>query len=179
MEGKIQRTPQKFRGGRLERDRSSAEAPLLFPWEMGRRWVPLVNLDLLSNLERASGVLLQFKKLLKTKTFAQLVSSMTGLDLQAVVRGEYRKWEKQCYSLVQDCEDQVDSCGLDLLFGVQRGTFTIPKVISISDDAEWGSEHGGFTTYLDETTELLTLMPQGNLLALVFRCVVACLVLIS
>ncbi len=112
----------------MERDRAGAETPLLFSWKMGRRYFFFVNDT--KKTETASGALLQFKKLLKTKAFAQLVSSITGLELQAVVRGEYRKWEKQCYTLVQDCEDQVESCGLDLLYGLQRGTLCFQREVT-------------------------------------------------
>lgn len=73
-------------------------------------------------VESEKGVLRDFRTLLKSSSFVKFVSKLTSLDLQAIVRGEFRKWDKQCYTLVQDCEDQASSCGLDILFGVQNGT---------------------------------------------------------
>eukprot|EP01126_Amoeba_proteus_P047349 TRINITY_DN5397_c0_g1_i2.p2 TRINITY_DN5397_c0_g1~~TRINITY_DN5397_c0_g1_i2.p2 ORF type:complete len:126 (-),score=35.26 TRINITY_DN5397_c0_g1_i2:284-661(-) len=59
--------------------------------------------------------------------------------------------------MVHDFEQQTDEEGLDLLFGVQPETDS------------WSEEHGGSTTYLDETTPLLTLLPYPNTLSLVYR----------
>lgn len=131
-------------------------------WWYVAEWVETNRTD------KEDGVLLELKNFFKSLPFVKFLSEITGLEIASTVRGEYRKWEKQCYTLVQDCEDQINSSGVDLLFGVHKGNTGWPLNLLVSE-AEWISEHGGFTTYLDETTELLTLMPHENTLALVFR----------
>ncbi|KAH0619484.1 hypothetical protein JD844_000141 [Phrynosoma platyrhinos] len=69
--------------------------------------------------------------------------------------GELRHWTKGCYSLVHDAE--VTEFALDLLFfcGCQ----------------DWDMESGGFTSYIakGEDEELLTVNPEDNCLALIYR----------
>ncbi|XP_042293479.1 prolyl 3-hydroxylase OGFOD1 [Sceloporus undulatus] len=69
--------------------------------------------------------------------------------------GELRHWTKGCYSLVHDAEGT--EFALDLLFfcGCQ----------------DWDVESGGFTSYIakGEDEELLTVNPEGNCLALIYR----------
>ncbi|XP_008120509.2 prolyl 3-hydroxylase OGFOD1 [Anolis carolinensis] len=69
--------------------------------------------------------------------------------------GELRHWTQGCYTLVHDTE--ATEFALDLLFfcGCQ----------------DWDAESGGFTSYIakGEDEELLTVNPEDNCLALVYR----------
>ncbi|XP_067327107.1 prolyl 3-hydroxylase OGFOD1 isoform X2 [Anolis sagrei] len=69
--------------------------------------------------------------------------------------GELRRWTQGCYSLAHDTE--ATEFALDLLFfcGCQ----------------DWDAEFGGFTSYIakGEDEELLTVNPEDNCLALIYR----------
>ncbi|XP_074522545.1 prolyl 3-hydroxylase OGFOD1 [Halichoeres trimaculatus] len=71
--------------------------------------------------------------------------------------GELRRWSHGCYTLLHDGEAARAEYALDLVlpFGC----------------ADWQSEYGGFTCYVanEEDEELLTVYPENNSLALVYR----------
>ncbi|XP_058485895.1 prolyl 3-hydroxylase OGFOD1 [Solea solea] len=71
--------------------------------------------------------------------------------------GELRRWSHGSYTLLHDAEAARAEFALDLLlpFGC----------------ADWQSEFGGFTCYVanEEDEELLTMSPEDNSLALVYR----------
>ncbi|XP_062997589.1 prolyl 3-hydroxylase OGFOD1 [Elgaria multicarinata webbii] len=69
--------------------------------------------------------------------------------------GELRRWTKGCYTLVHD--SQTTEFALDLLLFCGR--------------EDWDVECGGFTSYIakGEDEELLTVNPEANCLALVYR----------
>ncbi|XP_074865100.1 prolyl 3-hydroxylase OGFOD1 [Carettochelys insculpta] len=69
--------------------------------------------------------------------------------------GELRHWTNGHYTLVHDT--QVTEFALDLLF--------------FCGCEDWEAEYGGFTAYIakDEDEELLTVNPENNCLALVYR----------
>ncbi|XP_070760025.1 prolyl 3-hydroxylase OGFOD1 isoform X2 [Enoplosus armatus] len=74
-----------------------------------------------------------------------------------VCRGELRRWSHGGYTLLHDAEAARAEYALDLVlpFGC----------------ADWQSEFGGFTCYVanEEDEELLTMYPEDNSLALVYR----------
>ncbi|XP_053126921.1 prolyl 3-hydroxylase OGFOD1 isoform X2 [Hemicordylus capensis] len=69
--------------------------------------------------------------------------------------GELRRWTKGCYTLVHDAEMAEFALDLLLFCGCE----------------EWDVERGGFTSYIakGEDEELLTVNPENNCLALVYR----------
>ncbi|XP_034281363.1 prolyl 3-hydroxylase OGFOD1 [Pantherophis guttatus] len=69
--------------------------------------------------------------------------------------GELRRWRKGCYTLIHDA--QRAEFALDLLF--------------FCGAEDWDVESGGFTSYIakGEDEELLTVNPEANCLALVYR----------
>ncbi|ESO92501.1 hypothetical protein LOTGIDRAFT_120424, partial [Lottia gigantea] len=71
---------------------------------------------------------------------------------------EVRKWSHGCYTLAYDkSHDQNTDFSLDAVF--------------FMDCSDWKTEYGGFTTYIakDEDDELLSVTPEDNCLALVYR----------
>ncbi|NWI15360.1 OGFD1 hydroxylase, partial [Crypturellus soui] len=72
-----------------------------------------------------------------------------------VCAGELRRWTHGHYTLVHDT--QATEFALDLLF--------------FCGCEDWDPEYGGFTSYIakDEDEELLTVNPENNCLALVYR----------
>ncbi|XP_078527691.1 prolyl 3-hydroxylase OGFOD1 [Lissotriton helveticus] len=74
-----------------------------------------------------------------------------------VSRGELRHWRNGHYTLIHDTDTDNCEFALDLLlfFGCDG----------------WKAEYGGFTSYIakDEDEELLTVYPENNSLALVYR----------
>ncbi|XP_054856659.1 prolyl 3-hydroxylase OGFOD1 [Eublepharis macularius] len=69
--------------------------------------------------------------------------------------GELRRWTKGCYTLVHDAQTTEFALDLLLFCGCEG----------------WDVEWGGFTSYIakDEDEELLTVNPENNCLALVYR----------
>ncbi|XP_060109644.1 prolyl 3-hydroxylase OGFOD1 [Heteronotia binoei] len=69
--------------------------------------------------------------------------------------GELRHWTKGCYTLVHDAQTTEFALDLLLFCGCEG----------------WDVEWGGFTSYIakDEDEELLTINPENNCLALVYR----------
>ncbi|XP_069496379.1 prolyl 3-hydroxylase OGFOD1 [Ambystoma mexicanum] len=74
-----------------------------------------------------------------------------------VCRGELRHWRNGHYTLIHDTDTDNCEFALDLL------------LYCGCDD--WKAEYGGFTSYIakDEDEELLTVYPENNSLALVYR----------
>ncbi|XP_045159560.2 prolyl 3-hydroxylase OGFOD1-like [Mercenaria mercenaria] len=72
-------------------------------------------------------------------------------------RTEVRHWSHQCYTLIHDTDTEGSQFALDMVLylGCQ----------------DWDMEYGGFTSYIakGEDEELLTVTPQPNSLALVYR----------
>ncbi|XP_060593142.1 prolyl 3-hydroxylase OGFOD1-like [Ruditapes philippinarum] len=75
----------------------------------------------------------------------------------AKCRAEVRHWNHKCYTLVHDTDTEGSQFALDVMFylGCQ----------------DWEMDYGGFTSYIakGEDEELLTVTPQQNSLALVYR----------
>ncbi|KAM3829171.1 prolyl 3-hydroxylase OGFOD1 [Vipera latastei] len=69
--------------------------------------------------------------------------------------GELRRWRKGCYTLVHDA---------------QRAEFALDLLLFCGCE-DWNIESGGFTSYIakGEDEELLTVNPEANCLALVYR----------
>uniref|UniRef100_A0A2D4P115 Prolyl 3-hydroxylase OGFOD1 n=1 Tax=Micrurus surinamensis TaxID=129470 RepID=A0A2D4P115_MICSU len=69
--------------------------------------------------------------------------------------GELRRWRKGCYTLIHDA---------------QRAEFALDLLLFCGCEG-WDVESGGFTSYLakGEDEELLTVNPEANCLALVYR----------
>ncbi|XP_061450547.1 prolyl 3-hydroxylase OGFOD1 isoform X2 [Rhineura floridana] len=82
------------------------------------------------------------------------VSQESGSSIP-LCSGELRHWKKGCYTLVHDA--QTTEFALDLLL--------------FSGCEDWDVECGGFTSYIakGEDEELLTVNPEMNCLALVYR----------
>uniref|UniRef100_A0A6B2L3W4 Prolyl 4-hydroxylase alpha subunit domain-containing protein n=1 Tax=Arcella intermedia TaxID=1963864 RepID=A0A6B2L3W4_9EUKA len=107
--------------------------------------------------ERETGEVLQLKNFLKSKEMILFLQKITGLKIIASEEGEVRCFSAQNYTLVHDNEHQHKTFGLDLSLGFQDPAL------------EWDDEFGGYTTYMDEKTELIALPPQPNVLCLVYR----------
>lgn len=107
--------------------------------------------------ETETGVIAEFKQMFYSLEFLELVQQLTGQTITDAVRGEVRRFKRQDYTLVHDNIHETSCGGLDISIGFQQ------------EDGPWKSQVGGFTTYLDEEDELLTLMPQKNALSLVLR----------
>lgn len=69
--------------------------------------------------------------------------------------GELRHWTNGCYTLVHDAQETEFALDLLLFCGCE----------------DWDMDYGGFTSYIakDEDEELLTVSPENNCLALVYR----------
>ncbi|KAM4017191.1 prolyl 3-hydroxylase OGFOD1 isoform 2-T2 [Anomaloglossus baeobatrachus] len=74
-----------------------------------------------------------------------------------ICTGEVRRWEHGHYTMVHDHDPERQAFALDLLL--------------FCGCEEWESEYGGFTSYIakEEDEELLTVYPENNCLALVYR----------
>ncbi|XP_030059563.1 LOW QUALITY PROTEIN: prolyl 3-hydroxylase OGFOD1 [Microcaecilia unicolor] len=74
-----------------------------------------------------------------------------------VCKGELRQWGHGNYTLMHDTDTDHAEFALDLLlfFGCE----------------DWEAEYGGFTSYIakEEDEELLTMIPENNALALIYR----------
>ncbi|XP_070616600.1 prolyl 3-hydroxylase OGFOD1 [Erythrolamprus reginae] len=69
--------------------------------------------------------------------------------------GELRRWRRGCYTLIHDAQKAEFALDLLLFCGVE----------------DWDVESGGFTSYIakGEDEELLTVNPEANCLALIYR----------
>ncbi|XP_018410919.1 PREDICTED: prolyl 3-hydroxylase OGFOD1 isoform X2 [Nanorana parkeri] len=145
--------------------------------------------------ERTKGdlpdVLRSCMELLKSEAFFLLLSNLTGLKLHflaasndesdegegssepngrtsaqgddsdhtriPVCSGELRHWEHGHYTMIYDDDPERQAFALDLLW--------------FCGCEDWESEYGGFTSYIakEEDEELLTVYPENNCLALVYR----------
>ncbi|KAM9302053.1 prolyl 3-hydroxylase OGFOD1 [Gastrophryne carolinensis] len=74
-----------------------------------------------------------------------------------VCYGELRHWEHGHYTLIHDHDPEWQKFALDLFW--------------FCGCEEWDAEYGGFTSYIasGENEELLTVYPENNCLALVYR----------
>lgn len=141
-----------------------------------------------ADLESVSPIVQQLTKLLQSQPMFKLLRTMTGLELADLplsdddndssgddgdnegnkdsnqkkvsvpcCHGNIRRWTHGCYTLVHDTDPEGAEFALDVLLYVGgRG---------------WKSDYGGHTTYLTsgEDEELLSVHPQENSLALVYR----------
>nr|XP_033797183.1 prolyl 3-hydroxylase OGFOD1 [Geotrypetes seraphini] len=95
----------------------------------------------------------------KTKDSQELVAEQKDkIKLSVpVCRGELRRWGHGNYTLMHDTDTDHAEFALDLLlfFGCE----------------DWEVEYGGFTSYIvkEEDNELLTVIPENNALALIYR----------
>ncbi|XP_050401516.2 prolyl 3-hydroxylase OGFOD1 isoform X1 [Patella vulgata] len=71
---------------------------------------------------------------------------------------EVRKWQHGCYTLAHDTSHESNA------------EFALDAVLYIGC-SDWKTEYGGFTSYIakDEDDELLSVSPENNCLALVYR----------
>ncbi|XP_035508014.1 prolyl 3-hydroxylase OGFOD1 [Morone saxatilis] len=93
-----------------------------------------------------------------SSTESQSVNTSSEKELSTpVCCGELRRWSHGCYTLLHDGEAARAEYALDLVL-----PFCIP---------DWQSDFGGFTCYVanEEDEELLTVYPEDNSLALVYR----------
>lgn len=130
-----------------------------------------------------SPVVQQLMKVLQSQPMFKLLRTMTGLELASLplsddddssdedeckgigekkengpcCHGNMRQWSHGCYTLVHDTDPEGRKFALDVLLYV--------------GGKGWKSDYGGYTTYLTsgEDEELLTVHPQENSLALVYR----------
>uniref|UniRef100_A0A3P9MX15 2-oxoglutarate and iron-dependent oxygenase domain containing 1 n=1 Tax=Poecilia reticulata TaxID=8081 RepID=A0A3P9MX15_POERE len=114
-------------------------------------------------------------ELLRSEAFFLLLSNFTGLrlhylcpadeedeegetkdDKSPVCCGEVRRWSHGGYTLLHDAEAAQAEYALDLI---------------LPFDCAWEAEFGGITCYVanEEDEELLTVYPEDNSLALVYR----------
>lgn len=145
-----------------------------------------------ANTESAPSVVQQLNKLLQSKPMFKLLRTMTGLEMADVplsddeddddddseeeensaetsnnrgesskrgpcCHGSIRRWTHGCYTLVHDTDPEGEEFALDVMLYV--------------GGKGWKTDYGGYTTYLTsgEDEELLTVHPQENSLALVYR----------
>jgi len=103
--------------------------------------------------------LLELKQFLKSEVFFSFLEKITGLSIIGYNKGESRFLTKQCYTLTQDYDHQVDEMGIDITF----------SIADYKDD--WKLELGGYICYVDhqEKNELITLPPNDNTLSIIFR----------
>ncbi|XP_078354565.1 prolyl 3-hydroxylase OGFOD1-like isoform X2 [Oculina patagonica] len=144
--------------------------------------------------ESAPSIVQQLTKLLQSQPIFKLLRTMTGLDMADVplsdddddddddsdddddegskdtdkkkgnasergpcCHGSIRRWAHGCYTLVHDTDPEGAEFALDVMLYV--------------GGSGWKSDYGGYTTYLTsgEDEELLTVHPQENSMALVYR----------
>lgn len=142
-------------------------------------------------MESAPPIVLQLTRLLQSQPMFKLLRTMTGLEMADVplsdddddsdeddddqgnkdtnkktddalergpcCHGSVRRWAHDCYTLVHDTDPEGAEFALDALLYL--------------GGSGWKSDYGGYTTYLTsgEDEELLTVHPQENSLALVYR----------
>jgi len=87
---------------------------------------------------------------LKGRYFDLMVKKVIGLNKHKI-NYEIRKFEPGCYTLLHDAEKEKE--GVDFII----------------DFSKLDTYFGGYTTYLTETEELLTLSPKTNTLSFVER----------
>ena len=87
---------------------------------------------------------------LKGRYFDMMVKKVIGLD-KYKMSYEIRKFKPGCYTLLHDAEKEKE--GVDFII----------------DFSKLDTYFGGYTTYLTETEELLTLSPKTNTLSFVER----------
>ncbi|XP_075045036.1 prolyl 3-hydroxylase OGFOD1 [Mixophyes fleayi] len=80
-----------------------------------------------------------------------------GSERVPVCSGELRHWEHGHYTMIHDHDPERQEFALDLLL--------------FCGCEDWDTEYGGFTSYIakEEDEELLTVYPENNCLALVYR----------
>jgi len=142
-------------------------------------------------MEAAPAIVQQLTKLLQSQPMFKLLRTMTGLEMADVplsdddddsseddddqgskdtnqktndasergpcCHGSIRRWAHGCYTLVHDTDPEGAEFALDALLYV--------------GGSGWKTDYGGYITYLtsEEDEELLTVHPQENSLALVYR----------
>ncbi|XP_068115951.1 prolyl 3-hydroxylase OGFOD1 [Hyperolius riggenbachi] len=81
----------------------------------------------------------------------------TGSDRVPMCYGELRHWEHGHYTLIHDHDPERQEFALDLMW--------------FCGCEDWDTDYGGFTSYIakEEDEELLTVYPEDNCLALVYR----------
>jgi len=100
-------------------------------------------------------LLLEFLNFLKSKTFSALLEKLTGLECKSFV-GELQKFDRGHYTLMHDQEPRRAIDALDCYLYL------------IDPSHEWEEDFGGFVNYNDDSGELLTIVPAGNTLSLVY-----------
>ncbi|RMC09140.1 hypothetical protein DUI87_14147 [Hirundo rustica rustica] len=167
-----------FHGPSVARPTRHVETPLArsphipYDHEILYEWINLVYLDMDSQaqiqeeFEERSEILL--KDFLKKEKYQLLCEALESKEIQwssrgpankrlghPVCVGELRRWTHGHYTLVHD--SQATEFALDLLF--------------FCGCEDWDPEYGGFTSYIakGEDEELLTVNPEDNCLALVYR----------
>jgi hypothetical protein len=123
----------------------------------------------IQSLEREIGELLRLKKFFLSHEFIMFLESIISLKVISGKRGEFRKFQKCNYTMVHDYEGQMDEESIDIQFGSQKGILFCVLLFLTSIDPHWSLSKGGFTSYMDETEEILTLIPLRNTLSIVFR----------
>ena len=87
---------------------------------------------------------------LKGRYFNLMVKRIIGMD-KSKINYEIRKFEPGCYTLLHDAEKEKE--GVDFVIDFSKGN----------------GYSGGYTTYLTESEELLTLSPKTNTLSFIER----------
>ncbi|XP_072278939.1 prolyl 3-hydroxylase OGFOD1 [Pyxicephalus adspersus] len=84
-------------------------------------------------------------------------TAQEGSERVPVCYGELRHWEHGHYTMIHDYDPERQEFALDLLW--------------FCGCEDWEAEYGGFTSYIakEEDEELLTVNPENNCLALVYR----------
>lgn len=93
----------------------------------------------------------------KPSTSAAAASNFNELKADPKCYFEVRRWKQGYYTLITDNDNQIHTNALDLMLFFQSKSWTL--------------ESGGNVSYIarDEDSELLTVSPEENCLALVYR----------
>ncbi|XP_029184830.2 prolyl 3-hydroxylase OGFOD1-like isoform X1 [Acropora millepora] len=138
-----------------------------------------------ADLKSVPAIVQQLAKVMQSQPMFKFLRTLTGLELAAVplsdedessdedddkgknsntekkyvpcCHGRIRHWSHGCYTLVHDTDPEGAEFALDVIIYI--------------GGKGWKSDYGGYTTYLTsgEDEELLTVHPQENSLALVYR----------
>ncbi|XP_066997957.2 prolyl 3-hydroxylase OGFOD1 isoform X2 [Anabrus simplex] len=115
--------------------------------------------------ENLYGRLAQLINALKSKPMFELLSKLTGLDFKIQQKEEMprcsyevQRWERGDYTVISDTDKLPTDYALDV-------------ILFISDEVVLGEQSGGSVVYLDseDGSELLSIPPADNCLALVYR----------
>ncbi|XP_069158777.1 uncharacterized protein [Procambarus clarkii] len=127
-------------------------------------------------LDQVPDIIVDCLKFLKSEALFLIVSQLTGLTFHKLapsdsepesnvedakescprVSIDVQRWSHGCYTLLRD--DLENKCALD-------------ANLFVNVSSQWSQQHGGFISYIAKNVdeELLTVMPQPNRFALVYR----------